>query len=577
MRIEGVDYGVLGVEGLAARLLSRPGAIEGFLVPRSLDEIPEPPRETRGSERGQDTGLRANWEASERGAALAVTLERELARVAPHVAVLDSVRKLRLPGACAVIAGQQPGFLASPLYNLHKALHVVRLARSLSQAWERPVVPMFWNHADDHDLAEVNHVFVANQNLDLQKIGLSSMSSGRQPFSRLILSEDKHRLAAIRATLEELHRGEPHLREALDLFCPRDGESLARAFTRSMTALLGRFGLVVVEPDWIRPALSRALADLVGRDGPDGAGLERPLLEGARAVEALGFVPQIDPRTAAILYRVDADGRSALRLGGEGLRYDGEEGSRTRAELAAELVQDPGAWSPAALTRALAQDAALPIAAYVGGLGELAYHAQLVPLRDFAGLPRTPFVPRFSCTLVEGEVDASLGKLAMSAEHVLRARGELGSSDESGSSTPPVVTQLREIAARAARELNQQRALLAELDTGLAANLKRTGDQIRSLVEKMCEKAERVHQNRAGRGQKHLRRVSSALFPRGLPQERVIGPLPFYARYGPGFVDELLEHVPAVPREHWIAHFEDPAAAARPEVGGDTDEGEATR
>lgn len=579
MRCERFSYDVLGVQGLAAALLAArdagalaPGTAGGFVVPRDLSEIPEPEERFTRDERDR----------------LATTLERALAPLEPHVAVLDSIRSLRAPRASVVIAGQQPGFLAAPLFNLHKALHVVRLARALAQAWERPVVPVFWNHADDHDLAEVNHAFVANQNLDLQRIGLSSLSSGRQPFSRVVLTEERHRLAAVRATLEELLRGEPHLAEALELFLPREGESLARAFTRANTALLGHLGLVVLEPDWIRPELSRALADVIGRAPlgrkPGGGGtFEDALHRGAQGVSALGHAPAIDPREAAILYRVDATGRNALRLGGEGLRYDGEQGSRTRAELAAEIVQDTSAWSPAALTRAIAQDAALPTAAYVGGLGEMAYHAQLVPLRDLAGVPRTPFVPRFSCTLVEPDVAASLDKLGLSAEHVLRARGVLdgggggGGASNDAAGTPPVVEAMREIASRAARELNQQRQALAELDAGLAANLKRTGDQIRSLVEKMAEKAERVHQNRAGRGQKHLRRVSNALMPRGTPQERVLGPLPLVARHGRGFVDELLECVPAIPLEHVVARFEDATTSTpRDDASSATDEGDRT-
>jgi len=543
MNVRTLAPDVFEASGVARAVLAAPNAVPGLVIPASLAEIPEPEERFAPEERAE----------------LAEALERHASTLAPHVAVLDAVRSLREPGVCAVIAGQQPGFLASPLYNLHKALHVVRLARALAQAWERPVVPMFWNHADDHDLAEVNHAFVANENFDLQKIGLSSMSSGRQPFSRVVLSEDKHRLSAIRATLAQLHRGEPHVDEALELFCPRDGETLARAFTRSMTELLGPLGLVVLEPDWIRPSLSRALADLVGRpSAQDGErGLEAALSAGAAAVRALGVEPQIDPATAALLYRVDERGRSALRLGGDGLRYDGEEGSRTRAELAALIVQEPDGWSPAALTRPLVQDACLPIAAYVGGLGELAYHAQLIPLRDFAGAPRTPFVPRFSCTLIEPEVAASLATLGLTAEEFLRARGAPAlENDESSPEAPAVIEALRGIAARAAREIVEQRAALAELDAGLAASLKRTADQVEGLVEKVCEKAERVHQNRSGKGRRHLRRVAHALHPRELPQERVLGPLPFVARHGKRLVDELFTHVPALPQGHVLAFLD---------------------
>ena len=542
MRVEAIEYDILGVHGIARDLLSGKLALPGLIVPREVAQIPQPLDRFTLDERAR----------------LAETLEVRLTPLTPHVAVLDAVRSLRRAGACVVITGQQPGFLASPLYNIHKALHVLRLARTLTLAWERPVVAMFWNHADDHDLAEVNHAFVANENLDLQKIGLSSMASGRQPFSRVLLSESTHHLTSIRATLEELHRLQPHLRAALDVFCPRDGESLARAFTRSMGELFAPLGLVMLEPDWIRPELSRAMAEMLTREsaasGP--TDFADALALGAQQVRAAGHEPQIDPATAALLYRVDARGRNALRVGGDGARYDGEQGSRNFAELAAEIVQDPEAWSPAALTRPIAQDACLPVAAYVGGLGELAYHAQLGPLRDFAGVPRSPFVPRFSCTLIEPEVEDSLAKLGLTAQAVLRARGQI--APEADQSQPEVIAILREIARRAGHEIVAQKEALAQLDSGLAANLKRTSDQMRALVERICEKAVHVHQNRSGKGQRHYRRLSHAFFPREQPQERVIGPLPFVARYGRDWIEELLSHVPALPREHTLVYLGDP-------------------
>lgn len=538
MRVEKLPYDVLGVRGIAATLLSDPSAVPGLILPRNSAEIPEPPERFTLEQRDE----------------LATALETGLLPLTPHVAVLDAVRQLRQPGTCVVIAGQQPGLFASPLYNIHKALHVVRLARTLSAAWERPVVAMFWNHGDDHDLAEVNHAFVANENFDLQKLGLSSLSSGRQPFSRIVLSEAKHRMGATRATLEDLLRSEPHCAEALDLFCPREGETLARAFSRTMTELFGALGLVVLEPDWIRAGLSGALIDLLAdREGGPNA-LEGAVQRGADAIRAVGHVPQIDPSTAAFLYHVDERGRNALRLGSGGLQYDGEQGSRTRAELAALIHQDPSAWAPAALTRVIVQDSCLPVAAYVGGLGELAYHAQLLPLRDFAGVPRTPFVPRFACTLIEPDVEASLVKLGVSAESILRGGGAPTAEDD-GPQVPQVIEVLRGIGARTAREVASQREALAELDAALAANLKRTGEQMQALLERICEKAERVHQNKSGRGQRHLRRVATGLFPRGLPQERVIGPLVYVARYGRGWIEDLLAHVPAVPREHLLAHM----------------------
>lgn len=474
-----------------------------------------------------------------------------------HVAVLDAIRTLEHPRACAVVTGQQPGLLGGPLYSLYKALHAVRLARSLSQAHERPVVAIFWNHADDHDIAEAHHAWLLNENLDLQRLGLAGLSSGKQPLSRIVFDEEKHRLGALRAALEQSLGREPNVEAELQRFVPRHGESFAQAFTRALNSLLGHLGLIVLEPDWIREPMSRALAGLLS--APVGESLAR----GEANLRALGFTPTIESASAALLFRVDERGRQPLRLGGDGYRYDGEEGSRRADELAAEIVLSPREWSPGALLRPIVQDLCLPSVAYVGGWGELSYLAQLGPLRKAAGAPLTAAVPRWSCTLVDPQTADAAAQLEVTLGGVIAARGVSQTTEEAP--PPPVIAELREIAERAAKELNSKKEALAELDRGIAVNLGRTGAQIRSLVDKLCEKAERVHANRSGRSKRLVRRVTNTLAPRGELQERVLCLPPFTARFGTAWIDEVFEAMGPLQSGHLLVKLGDEPAATQPD------------
>ena len=250
---------VLGLSEVARHALAgrpHPAGFAGLTIPDRIEAIPRPPEALDPDRRPQ----------------LVEALEGPLAALEPHVAVLESVRSLAEPGAAVVIAGQQPGFLGGPLYNVWKALHVVRLARALSDAWNRPVVPAFWVHGDDHDVAEVHHLWIQNPNLDLTKVGLAGISSGRVPMSRLRFDAEKHRLGPIRELLRQNLVGGQPLEDELEASLPRDGETFARAFTRQLLARFGSLGLVPIEPDWIRPQLSRTLANLLGADF--GAALE---------------------------------------------------------------------------------------------------------------------------------------------------------------------------------------------------------------------------------------------------------------------------------------------------------------
>ena len=542
IRIEHLSAEVIELSPLARAALSGRLAVPGFRVARRAEDVERPAERFEPADR----------------AALAQALESNLARLGPHVSVLDAVRSLAEPGASIVVTGQQPGFLASPLYSLYKALQALRLAQVLRERWSAPVIALFWNHADDHDVAEVHHAYVVNANLDLQKIALAGLSSGRLPLSRIVFDADAQRLPAIGSLLAELVRGEPHAGRAIEIFMPRPGESFARAFTRAMTELLGPLGLVVLEPDWIRESMSSALARIVeSRPFAD-------LADGARAVRAAGHEVAIDPAGAALVFHHDpAHGaRTALRAGGDGFQYDGESGSRTASELEAEIVQAPLEWSPGALLRPIVQDACLPVAAYVGGFGELAYHVELAPLRERLGLPRTPFVPRVSCTLCDPECRLAMAKLGCDTASVLRARGKFTHANEDAE-RPAVVDAMRAVAERAAEELAALRGSLAALDPSLVVQIKRTADQVRSAVDKLAEKAERVHQNKTGKGKRHERRLANVLCPRGEPQERVLGPFPFVARFGEEWIRELAREIDPFGSEHTVVHL-----AVETDVGG---------
>jgi len=532
LRLEHLRADLHGPGAMARDALSGRLAPDLVRVPMGIEELVAPPSRFEDEDRLE----------------LATALESHLAPLAPPVAVLDSVRLLRRADALCVVTGQQPGLCASPLYNLWKGLHAVRLARALTQHLERPVVPIFWNHADDHDLAEVHHLHLLNKNLDIQKVGLAGMSSGRLPLSRVVFDEEKHRLSALRAAIEEAVHGLPHAQMALDLCLPRAGESFASAWTRTMIELLGPHGLVVLEPDWLRARFSRALAGLVASDCCE------DLVRGAQAVRERGYDAAIDPNEAALVFRQDDKGRRALRMIDGEWRYDGEDGSRTSSELAAEIVQEPAHWSPGALLRPLVQDLALPNLAYIGGHGELAYHAQLGAVRAALDLPRTSFVPRLSCTVVEPAVRLALAKLGVGAAEIIAGRGAWQPQAEVHA-TPEVFTRLRQVARDGARALDGCREELAELDKGLAVHLKRIGDQLKKNVDEIVVKAERVQQNRSGKGRRHERRANNALAPRGLPQERVFGPLALVAAHGTDWLGVLLPQLDALPREHLVLHL----------------------
>ncbi len=547
LHLEHLAADVLGLNDTVRQAISK-GELGSLRLASRLTDIPTPPDHLDLAER--------EWLASS-------ILEGHRFHELPKRA-LTSINSLAQAGTFCVLTGQQPGLCASPLYSLYKALQACRLATDLSRSTGRPVVPVFWNHGDDHDIAEVHHAAQLNRNFDVQRIKLAGLSSGRTPLSQIRFDEQTHHLGATRALIADLFEEHPHTPEALDLFFPREGESFTRAFTRTMSALLGHLGLVVVEPDWIRSGLSSALAQIISGDPV-------PALMESSASWGPGG-PPIDPQTAALVYRVTDGQRRALRSCAEGFAFDDEPGSRTACELAAQIASEHAPWSAGALLRPLVQDAVFPTLATIGGYGELQYHAQLGPLRAAAELPSPPFVARVSMTLVEPDLAQALEKLSASAPgcptnslttQVLRSRGRWTPDTANSAATQTTLAErLHDQADRCTQGLKELQGELEDLQANLRGNLQRTIRGVRNSIDKLAQKVERVEANQSGRGARVLRHINHSLCPNHQPQERVLGPLQFCARHGFGWIDELYHELPPLGFEHLLVYLQ-PAATEK--------------
>src|SRR5258708_5602328 len=84
-----------------------------------------------------------------------------------------ALEKLAQAGTVAVVTGQQVGFLSGPAYTIFKALTAVKLAAHLTEQG-LPAVPVFWLATEDHDLAEVDHAWVFNDQATPAKIGIAN-------------------------------------------------------------------------------------------------------------------------------------------------------------------------------------------------------------------------------------------------------------------------------------------------------------------------------------------------------------------------------------------------------------------
>jgi bacillithiol biosynthesis cysteine-adding enzyme BshC len=446
----------------------------------------------------------------------------------------------------AVVAGQQAGVLGGPLYTLHKALAVLRLADRAEAQLGLPVLPLFWVASNDSDLVEAGRATLVDRTNTLRTFHLHTHPAilpleGR-PVGRIPLGEAA---AALSGWLEEtLHETEFRaglLAEVAAAYS--EGETVAGAFVRLLGGWLGPRGLVLLDPLWKDLAgPSAALFERV-LDDPGGAG--EVLASTETVLRSLGYHRQLGlPAGRLPLFVTGGDGRRRpLRIGGEtGVFEVAGEGDVS----AAELLDPAGPWrlDAGAALRPLLQDHLLPTMAFVGGAAEIAYWAQSGPLYTRLGVPAPVVVPRPRVTLLPKVAARVLEKYDLNGE-------ELADGPE------PVVARIArslfpadlERAFERTREellasLEGLKEEVAAFDPTLAAPFETAAGRLSGELDRLRGKAV----SNLGRQQETVRaQIAKAavwLYPEGRAQERILGVLPFALRHGLGpLLDRLLERV----------------------------------
>ncbi len=475
---------------------------------------------------------------------LARWLEARITRTSPPVAVLESLRALAAPGASCVVAEADPGLLGGPLGALLRAAQAVGLARELSREGP-PVLPVLWCRGDTARADELRRATVLNRFHEPQTVCLEELGAGRRPLDQLPLEAGRHGLGALRAVLRQLYGDHPHIEEALDLFVPRDGETLPAALARAAHGLLGSAGLVVIEPEMLREELSGALARLVGAPWEDA-------LEGDPLAAELDLAAHDEP----LVTHLEGGRLRPLVGGGEGYRYPEEPGSRTAAELAAAIVQDPACWQAGPDLAPLARDLVLPVAAIVTSSEELERQLRLHPVRRALGLPEPALVPGLGATLVDAETRGSLERLGAPLAEVLRARGGWRPAGEAPAG-PGALERLAEIEAGVRAALSAERRALGAIDPTLAPVVRTAIRNVEEAFRRLTQRVEHVQQNRSGKRERHVRRLNATLSPEGRPQAEVLPAFAWLSRHGPGWLEALTGELDPFAAEHLVVHLED--------------------
>lgn len=441
-------------------------------------------------------------------------MARALARQNPSSRLLA---RFLQPHTVAVVTGQQVGLFSGPAYTIYKALTAARIAQTLADGGI-PAVPVFWMATEDHDFAEVNHVWVFNA--DRQPIKLvthtppSGKPAGTYPLEQLPIEDLRRALA-----------GFPHAEEVVavvETAYPR-GVTMGAGFRELLRGLLRNTDILTLDP--LEPDIREIGAPLI-RDAVQRAPeLKAALLARGRELADAGYHAQVlvEEKTS-LFFMLEHGERTALRF------KDSE---------CAALADRAESVSPNALLRPVWQDYMLPTVAYVGGPGELAYFAQSAVLYERL-LGRMPVVaPRCGFTLLDARAEKLLQRFDLSFLDVMVHADALRQRIARKLVPEELRGRFTETSANAARLLNALTGELLGFDPTLAAAAAKSRAKILYQLEKLRRKTEREALRRDDQAAADAAYLRGLIYPEGHMQERLHSILPFLAQHGLDLVDRL--------------------------------------
>lgn len=377
---------------------------------------------------------------------------------------------------------------------------------------------------EDHDLAEINHLFVKNKKVVWHKEGSSAVGRLNTEGMEVVINE-LHTLLGNSGTSQELI--------ALFSNAYLTSVTLAEATRKLVNALFGHHGLVIVDGD------ARELKSLFTPYIQDELATQFSFAA-VNATTALlqGYKIQVNPREINLFY---LDNNLRERIVFENNRY---KVLNTDLEFLPEEIQqlaanEPEKFSPNVLLRPLYQEVILPNLCYIGGGGELAYWLELKSMFAKAQVTFPILLLRNSVVTASNKTKAKWDKIPLSWEDLFLTPRQLTAEFLSKTTTNTVdFTDLKQQLAKQFEVLREQGNLTHP--TFLSMLKAQEVKQLKGLqaLEKRLQKAQvKAHQESIDQ----LLAIQNEVFPNQKLLERSTNFSDFYSVYGTKFLDEL-EH-----------------------------------
>jgi bacillithiol biosynthesis cysteine-adding enzyme BshC len=262
---------------------------------------------------------------------------------------------------------------------------------------------------------------------------------------------------------------------------------------------------------------------------------------------------QVNPRPVNLFYLRDGI-RNRIDKRGNVYTVDETIIKFSDQKIIQELEEYPDRFSPNVILRGIYQETILPNILFVGGGSEVAYWMQLNDLFQHYKVPFPVLVLRNSFMLMDSVQEHKLKELELETADLFKEEIQLSNE---------YVQQLAGKEINLKVEEEESKKLFLQLKTTASSIDKTLVQHVHALetehfkklsaLEKKMLKAER---NKQSTQLQRIWKLKSSLFPNNSLQERFENFMPYYAQYGPAFIQAILAHSLSLEQEFGIIVLE---------------------
>lgn len=445
-----------------------------------------------------------------------------------HPAIEENLTRLLSPDSVVVIGGQQAGILTGPLYTIYKIITIIQLAKREELRLGKPVIPVFWIAGEDHDVREVDHLFIPH-GTSMDKRIFPHADEIKQSVSSIMLDP-----VTIHEWLNDLHQSISDREFKADwvTICEQltnEPISWTRFFARLLHYLFAEYGLLLIDShdprlrELERPYFERMIAE--------NDALRDAVNQGIQNWEASGIPSPLQFEEDQAHLFIEQNGkRIALYREGSLFRSRNYFYQFTVDEIQANALQ----LSNNVATRPLMQEFVFPVLAFVGGPSEVDYWGCLHEAFSLFELEMPILYPRQNITLVERQIEKYHSLWGISWESLLQGEGQ---AEVEAMKQAQMPSYLAEHFTEFTKQFEQiYTPFLDDLSQMVGGNVTDLGASSQAKIvdnlEWLEQKTSAILERRQEVSLRQYREVINSIYPLGGWQERSYNLITFWNAYG---------------------------------------------